>query len=185
MSPPGKWEKRTERSSGEGRNGISQQGLTLVWHMASLLLLPEPPASALREERPRPLDWGRRGERVHGQRREAATKADIPDDSRARNASPGGRAASVQRGQPEKTQAPAGGGGEGKAEGREAEPKRGSGTVTERCLREEGTMCLSQGSGNNEGWALQETPVPHLQGTPFLENGLRRGNRSAPTPSWD
>ena len=62
----------------------------------------------------------------------------------------GGRAASVQRGQPEKTQAPAGGGGEGKAEGGEAEPKRGSGTVTERCLREEGTTCLSQGSGNKQ-----------------------------------
>lgn len=39
---------------------------------------------------------------------------------------------------------------------------------------------------HSEGWLLPETPpFPDLQGTPFLDNGLRGGKCSASTPSWD
>lgn len=77
---------------------------------------------------------------------EATTRADIPDDSQAGNAwRRGGCSGTAPCSAVEEDPGPGGQGGEGKAEGQEAEPKRGSGLetgsrmggeVTERGLRE-------------------------------------------------
>lgn len=76
-----------------------------------------------------PFYWGRRGKRVHSLWREAAARADIPDDSQAWNALRGEAQGQppVQLGPLERGPRAWGQGGQGKAEGQEAELRRGSG----------------------------------------------------------
>lgn len=73
-----------------------------------------------------PLAWGRRGKRVHSHRREAAARADVPDDSQAWNALRGRRDSPLfSWGRWREDPGPGGQGGKGKAEGQEAELRRG------------------------------------------------------------
>lgn len=89
--------KRTGNSicEGQGESGgsplnpsltvLGEQCLTGL-DMAFLPLLQSPCLGGA----PLPLARGRRGKRVHSHRREAAARADIPDDSQAWNALRGG-----------------------------------------------------------------------------------------------
>ena len=185
------------KRTGNSLWGVLQAPSSLHWGSPTSWVLPKPSLLLLQSPclggAPLPLAWRRRGKRVHSHGREAAAaRADIPDDSQAWNVLRGsGDSPLFSWGSWREDPGAGGQGSKGKAEGQEAELRRFSSLVAGlkgRSWEVPGgreRTCFPPSSLASLAWSLGQTDDPHsLQGTPFLENCLRRGRCPAPIPSW-